>query len=151
MSDVSEVGDWGCGAETLGGLFSMTLGLGRLRVVGGLARVAVEDASGFATTRAELAERVAGVGVTAARPISSSAGVGVGVELGGAIDVAPAARAGDSFALECETPEGSVAVVGERSATGMGTGTIVGCDTACVPDGTSSAGFCKTTARSDFA
>jgi hypothetical protein len=148
---VSAVGNWGCGAETLGGLFSMALGLGRLREVGGLARVAVEDASGFATTRAELAERVAGVGVTAARAISSSVGVGVGVGLGGAMAVAPAARAGDSFALERETPEGSGDVVGELSATGMGTGTIVGCDAARVPDGTSSAGFCETTARSVFA
>ena len=146
---MGDLGEDGCGAETLGGFSLTAIGLGRLREAGALAAVAFEDASGFATARAALAERVAGVGLTAARAISSSAGVGVGLE--GAMAVAPAERAGGSFAVERETPEPWVDVVGERSATGMGTGTTGGCDSVPVPDGTSSPGVCETTARSVLA
>ena len=91
------------GAETLGGLCGALVDLGRRRGVEGSAGVSARDVSGVAAARPDLAAMTAGVGVTAARAISSATLGGAG--LGRATDFIVADGAGRSIVVEPETTE----------------------------------------------
>lgn len=113
----------------------MIVGVGRRRGGRGSAGVPASDGSVAATMRGEFAARLAGVGVTAAKAISSATLGGVGV--GGATDSAATERAGGSLGVEREPTGGPFAAAMEPAgtATGTGTDTAEGRDTVRESDG----------------